>query len=598
MVRNSFYRFLAALAVFLVIGCAVVRAEPTIDDDRLNEASSDPSNWLMFGQNYTNQRFADLDTVNTSNIERLKLRWTFRSGAKGPFQAQPLVADGSMYVTLPGNHVVALDAATGEVRWRYEHLKRREKIKGSPANRGAALGYGKVYQATNDGRLIALDQKTGALLWSVVMARPEAGSLKGLSDRERAIVEKNIDGLPAKMPPLVYNGMVIVGVTSAGYGIYYNLGVKTLDGAAPPPETFLGLRGFIGAYDAATGEELWRWHSVRDKSWEGDFVETTGMGESLGRDVAHERDLASKLEGNWRAGGSSTWSTPSLDRERGLLFVGTGNASPNDVSLARPGDNLYASSLVALDVRTGEVRWHYQQVPHDLWGYDVASASILFNAEIDGESVPAVGIAGKTGWFYVHHRDTGKLLFRSQPLVPQNNLFKPPTPQGVLISPGSFGGVSWSPGSYDESRGAVYLAAIHRPTLLKLLFAEEAHGTVPYIATDIAEHEPSWGTLSAVDTRNGGKLKWQVRTDGPLIGGVLATGGGLVFVGEGHGAFSAFNSDTGERVWQHDVSAGVNAPPVSYRVGNEQFIAVAAGGSRFFGYPPGDILMSFALEAQ
>ena len=580
----------------LSAGLASADVATVIDDRRLLNAADDTANWVTFGHDYTNQRFSPLRQIDQKNVTQLKPRWVYRSGKKGPFQAQPLVADGVMYVTLPGNDVVALDAATGETRWHYAHAPRRERAKGGPGNRGAALGYGLVYEATNDGQLVALNQQTGAVVWQRVIAVPEPGALDNLTAAQQKIMRANIDKLPAKMPPLVYNGMVIVGVTSAGYGIYYNLGVKTLKGAAPPREAFLGLRGFIGAYDAKTGEERWRWHSVRDHDWEGEFAETTNEGEPLYRDIAAEREAAAGLKDTWRAGGSSTWSTPSLDPQRGLLFAGTGNASPNDVSLARPGDNHYASSLVALDVNTGEVRWHYQQVPHDLWGYDVASASILFDAVVDGRAVPAVGIAGKTGWFYAHDRDTGALLFRSEALVPHNNLFKPPTVDGVMISPGSFGGVSWSPGSYDDERGAVYLAAIHRPTLLRIEYAEEAHGRIPYIATDIASDEPSWGTLSAVDTRAGGKLRWQTKTDAPLIGGVLATAGGLVFVGEGSGEFSAFNADSGARLWAHQVGAGVNAPPVSYQVNGQQFVAVAAGGSRFFGFRAGDMLIAYALD--
>ena len=567
-----------------------------VDDERLMNAASDPANWLTFGQNYTNQRYSALAQITADNVTELVPRWTFHSGAKGPFQVQPLVADGVMYVTLPGNDVVALDAATGSELWRYKHHKRLERTQGSPANRGAALGFGKVYEATNDGRLIALDAANGEVVWDRIIAQPAPGELDGLEVDARAVLSKNIDRLPAKMPPLVYRGMVIVGVTSAGYGIYYNLGVKTREGPAPPPTHFLGQRGFVAAYDAATGTEFWRWYTTRSGEWEGKFSGATPEGESLSRDLDAERAAAKHVGENWRAGGSSTWSTPSLDPVLGLIYLGTGNASPNDVPSARPGDNLYASSLVALDVNTGEVRWHYQQVPQDVWGYDVASASVLFDLSVDGQSVPAVGIAGKTGWFYVHDRRSGKLLYRSDQLVPRRNMFTRPTGEGVIIAPGSFGGVSWSPGSFDRESGLMYVAAIHRPTRLTLHYADEASGRVPYTGTDIALDEPTWGTLSAIDTRNKGILRWQVRTARPLIGGVLATAGRLVFVGEGDGTFSAFDSASGKRLWGYACGAGVNAPPVSYQVGTTQFVAVAAGGSKFFGFASGDLLIAFALD--
>ncbi len=571
-----------------------------VDDQRLLNAASDPQNWLSFGQNYTNQRYSALAQITTDNVTQLAPRWTYNSGARGPFQVQPLIADGVMYLTLPGNDVVALDAATGTIRWRYAHQPRVAKVKGNPANRGAALAYGKVFTATNDGRLLALDRTSGKLVWDALIARPLPNELENLDAASRAALLKNIDALPAKMPPLVFRGKIIVGVTSAGYGIYYNLGVKTRRGPAPHPQYFLGKRGFIAAFDAETGNELWRWHTTRPHHWEGEFKGTTAQGESLGRDIPAERTMAATLQDRWRMGGSSTWSTPALDPSLGLIYLGTGNGSPNDVPSARPGDNLHASSLVALDVDSGELRWHYQYVPHDVWGYDMANPAVLFAVKLDNETVPAVGIAGKTGWFYAHDRRNGKLLFRSEAVVPQHNLFRTPTDRGVLISPGSFGGVSWSPSSYDPFNGILFIAGIHRPTLLRLEYAEEKNGRIPYIATDIAIDEPSWGTLSALDLNANGRIQWQVKTPQPLLGGVLATAGDLVFTGEGSGNFAAFDARSGARLWGHDLGAGVNAPPVSYQVGDEQFIAVAAGGSRFFGYAAGDVVAAFALprEAQ
>jgi glucose dehydrogenase len=592
---RALYTLIGTLACLAYAGSVQAR-DSRVSDERLFDAARDPGNWLTFGQNYTNQRFSALGQITSKNVAKLKPRWTFHSGAKGPFQAQPIVADGIMYVSLPGNSVVALNAASGTERWRYAHQLRHAKILGSPANRGVALAYGKVFEATNDGRLVALDATTGSIVWDRLIVQSMPGELAALDAGSRAKYLENLDQLPAKMPPLVYRGMVIVGVTSAGYGIYYNLGEKTREGPAPPPSHFLGKRGFVAAFDAQTGEELWRWHTTQSGRWEGPYSATTGHGESLSRDIDAERLATNKHSENWRIGGGSTWSTPSIDPQLGLLYLGTGNASPNDVPSARPGDNLYTSSLVALDVTTGEVRWHYQQVPQDVWGYDVASASVLFDVDVGGEAIPAVGIAGKTGWFYVHDRRSGALLYRSEPVVPQENLFKRPTPDGVVIAPGSFGGVSWSPGSFDASSGLMYLGAIHRPTRLSVHFADEPSGQVAYTATDLATDLPSWGTLSAIDTRAKGKLRWQVKTPQPLIGGVLATAGNLVFVGEGDGNFAAFDATSGERLWGYASGVGVNAPPVSYAVNGVQFVAVAAGGNKYFGFPTGDLLMAFALD--
>jgi glucose dehydrogenase len=209
--------------------------------------------------------------------------------------------------------------------------------------------------------------------------------------------------------------------------------------------------------------------------------------------------------------------------------------------------------------------------------------------------IPAIGIAGKTGWFYVHNRETGKLIYRSEPFVPQINLFKAPNDKGVISSPGSWGGASWSPTSYNSSNGTVYIAGIHKPTLYRTEYATFEGKEVPYILTEIAKSEPSWGTLTAIDTRDKGRIQWQVQTKQPLIGGVLATAGDLVFMGEGSGMFAAFDSQDGKRLWEFNCGAGVNAPPMSYEVDGQQYIAVAAGGHGLLKTPSGNALISFGL---
>lgn len=557
-------------------------------------AETDDLEWTSFGRDHSNQRFSPLADINVSNVSKLVPKWIFQSGKKGSFQTQPLVKDGMMYLTLPGNDVVALDAATGQLAWRYRHKYRKEKNKGGPANRGAAIAQGKVFEATNDGRLIALSDKTGEVIWDRVIVTPTKEELKGLSDADQEILKKNINQLPAKMAPVIVNDTVIVGVTSAGYGIFYNFDTGSV-ASPPPPNAFLGQRGFVGAYDINTGVERWRWYTTKTGDWEGEFATQTLDGEKLPRDISTEKKNTETYKDRWRIGGSSTWMTPSYDPELGLIYVGTGNASPNDVYIARPGDNLYANSLVAIDVKTGETRWHYQQVPHDLWGYDVASTSVLFDHTVGDEKIPAVAIAGKTGWTYVHDRRNGKLLFKSESVVPQSNLFKAPTVEGVLASPGSFGGVSWSPTSFDQKSGLFYVAGIHKPSRYFLRYGQYAGQRTPYIEYGLAKDQANWGTLSAVDLYDQGKIKWQVKTDLPLIGGVLATAGNLLFVGGGDGFFNAHRASDGEHLWRFNCGAGVNAPPVSYKADGKQFIAVAAGGHFLMGYPGGDAFIAFGL---
>jgi alcohol dehydrogenase (cytochrome c) len=584
------------LISLLTLPVAAENTSTAIDANRLLAAVNDADNWLSFGRDYTNQNFSPLKQINTTTVKRLVPKWIYQTGKKGSFQTQPLVADGIMYATIPGNDVVALDAASGTVLWHYKHKNRRTKTRGGPANRGAALGYGKVFEATNDGRLIALDKNTGDIVWDKIIARPTDAELKGFNQIQKNFLKENIDTLPAKMAPLVYRDLVVVGVTSAGYGMFYNIFQGVTPEEIPPADQFLGLRGYIAAFNVHTGKEVWRWYTTKSGDWEGQFTATTPGGEALPRDIPNEKKLAVKLKDRWRIGGSSTWMTPSFDPKQGLIFVGTGNASPNDVPSARPGDNLYANSLVAIDAYTGETRWYYQQVPHDLWGYDVASTSVLFDLADGKNVIPAIGIAGKTGWFYVHNRNTGELIYRSESFVPQNNLFKAPTVEGVLISPGSWGGASWSPTSYDSKSGWVYIPAIHKPTRYRLEYGKFEDAKVPYILTEIAESEPSWGTLTALDTSKLGKIQWQIKTEQPLIGGVLATAGNLVFMGEGNGMFAAFDSKTGQRLWEFNCGAGVNAPPMSYQIEQQQFIAVAAGGHGYLKYPGGDALIGFSLS--
>jgi glucose dehydrogenase len=338
------------------------------------------------------------------------------------------------------------------------------------------------------------------------------------------------------------------------------------------------------------------WHfDVTGAGWEGAFRATTPDGVPLHRAVARERADAAKHADAWKYGGGSIYATPVVDAERHLLIFGTGNPSPQMADASRPGDNLYTSSLVALDLRTGRLVWHYQQVPHDRWGYDVASAPVLLDVTHRGRRVPAVAQASKTGWVYVHDRRTGKLLFKSDPFVPQQNLFTPPQPgDGVVIAPGIAGGANWSPSAYDPERQLFFVGALHLPTRYVAHEARRSDGSIlQYASTqNIDEH---WGTLSALDLAHGGRLRWQVKTDEPLIGGVLATAGGLVFSGAGKGRFAAFAASSGRQLWSFQCDAGVNAPPITYRMGGRQYVVVAAGGNALFGFKQGDTLVAFAL---
>ena len=593
-------RLMAAIA--LLVPLSTHAQSGTVDDARLLGAAGDREGWLTYGRDYGNQRFSPLDQIQTGNVQRLRPAWIFKSGVNATFQATPIVVDGVMYLSLPFNHVVALDAANGKELWRYQHKRRTDKMCCGPANRGVAVAYGKVFLGTVDARLIALDQKSGKPVWDVPLVEHTAGETErteqlAADDPLRKARVSGSTGVGASMAPLAFRGKVIIGITGVGFGLHLDA-----DRPGAPVGAVVGIAGqsqragFYAAFDAQTGHKLWQFDSTSSSKWEGEYRATTPDGAALERDIPQEKAAAARYRDAWKRGGGSAWTTPAVDPQLGLVFVGVGNPSPQMDDVTRPGDNLYTVSLVALDVETGALRWYYQQVPHDMWGYDVASPPLLIDVQDGGANVPAVAQAGKTGWLYVLDRRNGRLLYKSEAFVPQSNLFKRPTTEGVVISPGGAGGASWSPLSYDARTGLVYVPALHMPIryTVREIPATADKPALRYTALEPVDG-PRWGTLSAIDTRERGKIRWQVKTPDPLVGGVLATAGDVLFAGEGNGNFSAFHARTGERLWQFDCGAGVNAPPVTYRIDGKQYVAVAAGGNALFGFKQGETVIAFAL---
>ena len=566
------------------------------------------TDWPVFGGNWDHQRHAVSTQITPDNIQQLAPAWEFDTGITSSFQATPIVVNGVMYVSLPFNHVVALQADTGQQLWRYTHdrIKDRPMCCG-PANRGVAVNNGKVFMGTVDSRLLALDARTGQKLWDIDVTKGEQGVQEDaatlgsqLDTRGGKLEVSGASGAGINMAPMVFDGKVIVGITGVGYGLHLD---------SPDPEAPLGAvvgiagnygrRGFMAAYDENTGELAWKFDTVPSEGWEGRFTQVTPDGVVLPRNIEEEKADLSKYPDAWQFGGGSAWSTPAIDRENGILYFGTGNPSPQMEGSSRPGDNLYTASLVALDVRTGALKWHYQQVPHDQWGYDVASPPVLFTTRVKGKPVPAVGQAGKTGWFYVHHRITGELLFKSEAFVPQNNMFTLPTEQGNVIYPGVIGGSNWSPVSVDEQRRMVFIAGIHWPVKYQLheLKAKGNKPALKYSSMSPIEDDEKYGLLSAIHLDTG-KLIWQHKVKAPMIGGVLSTRTGLVFSGEGSGEFFALDSSTGKRIWEQGNAAGVNAPPVSYETKGKQYVAVAVGGNKLFGFKQGQTIKAWALKSQ
>lgn len=549
--------------------------------------------WPLHGHDLGGQRFSPLTTINTTTVSRLVPKWTWHSGVTATFQATPIVVDGVIYVSLPFSGVAALDAATGREIWRYKHESRSTKLCCGPANRGVAVSGGKVYVGTVDGRLVALDTKTGARVWDVLVAQydgsTEATSQLRSDDSLSQVGKTGSTGVGISAAPLVYDGKVFVGIAGVGYGLHPDKGLAVVGLSG-----HYGRPGLMAAFDARTGKPVWHF-DVTGPGWEGNFANSTPDGVPMQRNIAGERSDSALHADAWKYGGGSIYATPVIDAGRHLLIFGTGNPSPQMADASRPGNNLYTSSLVALDLRTGKMVWYYQQVPHDRWGYDVASSPVLLDVTHNGKQVPAVAQASKTGWVFVHDRRDGTLLFKSDPFVPQRNLFTPPQPgEGVVIAPGIAGGANWSPSAYDAKQRLFFVGALHLPTRY---IAHEVRGpdssVTQYVSTQSTDE--SWGTLTALDLARGGKLKWQVKTEEPLIGGVLATAGGLVFSGAGKGVFGAFDGASGRPLWTFQCDAGVNAPPVTYAIGGKQFVTVAVGGNALFGFKQGDMVMAFGL---
>jgi len=549
--------------------------------------------WTLHGHDLGGQRHATLASIDTTNVVRLTTAWAWHSGVRATFQTTPIVVDTVMYLSLPFSSVAALDARTGAELWRYRHESRMQKLCCGPANRGVAVSDGLVYVGTVDGRLVALDAANGTVRWDVTVAEyagtTEATSQLRQDDPMAQAGATGSTGVGIGAAPLVHDGKVFVGINGVGYGLHPDQGLAVVGVAGQ-----YGRPGLMAAFDAKTGAPVWQWN-VTGPGWEGAFRATTLDGIPLQRDLPAERRAAKAHADAWKFGGGSIYATPVVDAERGLLIFGTGNPSPQMADASRPGDNLYTSSLVALDLRTGRLVWHYQQVPHDRWGYDVASSPVLLEVQARGKWLPAVAHASKLGWVYVHDRRTGALLFKSEPFVPQRNLFTPPQPDtGVLVAPGIAGGANWSPSAYDPVRRLFVVGALHLPTRYVAHETRRPDGSVLHYAST-QDTDERGGTLTALDLADRGRVRWQVKTADPLIGGVLVTAGGLTFTGVGQNRLAAFSTASGRELWSWTGEAGVNAPPITYAVGGRQYVAVAVGGNALFGFPQGDVVQVFAL---
>jgi alcohol dehydrogenase (cytochrome c) len=512
-------------------------------------AASPEDEWRGYGRMPDNQRYSPLAEINAENVSRLVPAWRHDTRPDaiprydGLFKQEstPIVVNGVMYYTYPGPQVFAVDAATGREIWRFNTTNNGSiKLCCGPNNRGVGYADGMVYVATLDARVIALDAASGSIKWETRAA-----------DGAR--------GYSFTMAPLVADGRVIVGVAGGEFEI----------------------RGFVDAYDAKTGKQLWRFYTIpspAEGGWWGEWATTTLEGDRLPRDIAREKADSAKYPDAWQRGGAPVWTTPSYDAQLGLVYFATGNPGADYDDTERPGDNLYANSIVAVDAKTGKHRWHYQTVPHDLWDYDAASPTLLMDVTVNGVRTPAVAHAGKSGWVYILDRRTGKRIARSEEFVPHQNTFARPSERGVRMSPGIQGGSNWQPMSWSPSTGLLYVRGQHTPNDFYSFNRKREAGSRYDGGFTSAQPAEAFVTTTAIDGATG-KIAWQTRSEerlgNPLGGGSMATAGNLVFYGDSRGLLNAADARTGKVLWQYQTGSWARATPMTYRVGGRQFVALA-----------------------
>jgi PQQ-dependent dehydrogenase (methanol/ethanol family) len=528
----------------------------TVTQDLLTRAGGDGSNFLHTNGDYGQLRYYPNKQINPSNVGRLHPAWIFQTEVKESLETTPIVVNGVMFVTTSFSHVYALDARTGEEIWHYaRRLGPITTFCCGPNNRGVAVAGNKVYVATLDSHLVALDSKTGKVVWDVEVANPE-------------------DGYSETMAPTVAKGKVLLGTNGGEYGI----------------------RGFMNAYDAETGKQVWSFSTIADNSV-GVWATKDATGKDMHRDIAAEKAAYAKNGDPAKTLGGGVWQNPAVDLETNRIFFVVGNPSPDLDGSVRPGDNLYTDSLVSLDLDTGKYVCHFQYIAHDVWDLDAVSPAVLVDVkDKDGKMVPGVLHAGKTGHIYVHNRKDCSLIRFSETMVPQENMWQLPTKEGARMLPGANGGVEWSPIAVNPQLGLAYAINLHQPMTYAVAHSPYPGGKLWLGgAFKVIGTEEQWGNISAVDY-NTGKIRWQVKTPQPMIGGVLATASGLIFTGEGNGQFKAYDAETGATLWKFQAGAGVNAPPSSYSVDGKQYIVVGAGGNTQLDYKRGNNIIAFTVD--
>ena len=539
---------------------AIGKGDGPVTSDDLLAGTADPEQWLLYGGDYANLRHSPIDDITPANVADLKVAWAFPSGTTEQFEVSPTVYDGIMYVTTSFNRLFALDAATGEIHWRYDHQlpppEERRLCCGS-VNRGAAISGDTVLMATLDAKLLAFHRLTGELLWE-----------KTLADYA--------EGFSATSMPMIVKDMAVIGIAGGEFGV----------------------RGFFDAYDVATGELRWRHYTV---PVEGEPGVETWAGDS------------------WKTGGAPAWTSGAYDPQRDVLYWTTGNPSPDWNGDLRAGDNLFSNSLLAVNPDTGERLWHFQFTPHDVWDYDGNTQLFLVDVERDGTTTPAIVQANRNGFFYILERDTGAFIDAAQyvkelnwatldengrPVVdPRANPTEEPD---YRVCPSNLGGMNgaWT-GALNPDLGLAYIPSVescqfYQKGITAFVKGQPFMGGTP-LPVDVQDGK-AHGHISAIDIHTG-EVRWRHEDKDPMMGGVLSLASGVVFTGTQEGFALALDAASGELLWQFRMGSGMRSQPVAYRADGKSYVAIASGNFATFvsfaggrtEIPEGGHLFVFAL---